>query len=140
MNKRCLVFFLTYFVRCITTLRLHIHGVVYIVNTLKHMDVRLEGAGDFMRKFFLMIGLVLSLSMVSLNHGSVGITQVQAAADMAQVRLILKKLRSSMASMKDFDELEAAGMDKADVDRLRNAMKGKIKQMTTDAVELITAL
>ncbi|MCF6208611.1 MAG: hypothetical protein L3J61_04405 [Ghiorsea sp.] len=93
-----------------------------------------------MRKFILMIGLVLSLSMVSLNHGSVGITQVQAAADMAQVRLILKKLRSSMASMKDFDELEAAGMDKADVDRLRKAMKGKIKQMTTDAVELITAL
>jgi len=93
-----------------------------------------------MGKFVLMIGLVLSLSMVSLNHASVGIAQVQAADNMAQVRLILKKLRSSMASLKDFDELEAAGMDKADVDRLRNAMKGKIKQMTTDAVELITAL
>jgi len=93
-----------------------------------------------MGKFVLMIGLVLSLSMVSLSPASVGIAQVQAADNMAQVRLILKKLRSSMASLKDFDELEAAGMDKADVDRLRNAMKGKIKQMTTDAVELITAL
>ena len=93
-----------------------------------------------MRKFFLMIGLALSLSMVSLNHASIGIAQAQAADNMAQVRLILKKLRGSMASMKDFDELEAAGMDKTDVDRLRKAMKGKIKQMTADAVELITAL
>jgi hypothetical protein len=65
-----------------------------------------------------------------------------SAADnnMAQVQLILKKLRSSMANMKDFDELEAAGMDKKDVDRLRNAMKGKIKQMTSDAVGLIRVL
>lgn len=102
--------------------------------------MRLDGVGDFMRKFILMIGMVLSLSMVSLNPASIGITQVQAADNMEQVRLILKKLRGSMASMKDFDELEAAGMDKADVDRLRKAMKGKIKQMTTDAVELITAL
>ena len=45
-----------------------------------------------------------------------------------------------MANMKDFDDLEAAGMDKSDVDRLRNAMKGKIKQMTSDAVDLIRVL
>jgi len=63
-----------------------------------------------------------------------------ADSNMAQVQLILKKLRSSMANMKDFDELEAAGMDKQDVDRLRNAMKGKIKQMTSDAVDLIRVL
>ncbi len=63
-----------------------------------------------------------------------------ADTNMAQVQLILKKLRSSMANMKDFDELEAAGMDKKDVDRLRNAMKGKIKQMTSDAVDLIRVL
>jgi len=65
-----------------------------------------------------------------------------SAADnnMAQVQLILKKLRSSMANMKDFDELEAAGMDKKDVDRLRNVMKKKIKQMTSDAVDLIRVL
>ena len=93
-----------------------------------------------MRKFILMIGLALPLSMVPFNSASVGIAQVQAEDNMAQVRLILKKLRGSMASLKDFDELEAAGMDKADVDKLRNAMRGKIKQMTTDAVELITAL
>lgn len=93
-----------------------------------------------MLKFMLAMGLVLSMSMLSLEHASVGITQVQAADNMAQVRLILKKLRGSMASMKDFDDLEAAGMDKADVDTLRKAMKSKIKQMTKDAVELITAL
>jgi hypothetical protein len=104
------------------------------------MDMRLDEVGDFMRKFVLMIGLVLCLSMISLNHVSIGIPQVQAADSMVQVRLILKKLRGSMASMKDFDELEAAGMDKVDVDKLRNAMKGKVKQMTADAVELITAL
>ena len=99
-----------------------------------------EGIGEFMYKFVLMIGLVLSISMLSVDYTSVGIAQVQAADNMAQVRLILKKLRGSMASMKDFDDLEAAGMDKADVDKLRRAMKSKIKQMTTDAVDLITAL
>ncbi len=93
-----------------------------------------------MYKFVLMIGLVVSMSMLSVDHTSVGIAQVQAADNMAQVRLILKKLRGSMASMKDFDELEAAGMDKADVDKLRRAMKLKIKQMTADAVDLIKAL
>ncbi len=63
-----------------------------------------------------------------------------ADSNMAQVQLILKKLRSSMANMKDFDELEKAGMDKADVDRLRKAMKAKIKQMTSEAVDLIRVL
>jgi len=95
-----------------------------------------------MRRLLLVAGLVFSLNMIPVGGGTLMVTQVQAAevADMAQIRLILKKLRGSMASLKDFDELEAAGMDKADVDRLRKAMKGKIKQMTTDAVELITAL
>ncbi|HID35874.1 MAG TPA: hypothetical protein EYP39_00620 [Ghiorsea sp.] len=70
------------------------------------------------------------------------VSKAGAAEDvnMAQVQLILKKLRSSMANMKDFDELEEAGMEKSDVDRLRNAMKGKIKQMTSDAVDLIRVL
>ncbi len=63
-----------------------------------------------------------------------------AEGNMAQVQLILKKLRSSMENMKDFDELEKAGMEKRDVDRLRKAMKGKIKQMTSDAVDLIRVL
>ena len=80
---------------------------------------------------FLLLIQILSFSMVSKTF---------AADNMAQVQLILKKLRSSMSNMKDFDELEAAGMEKEDVDRLRNAMKGKIKQMTSDAVGLIRVL
>ncbi len=70
------------------------------------------------------------------------VSQANAAGDvnMAQVQLILKKLRSSMANMKDFDDLEEAGMDKVDVDRLRSAMRNKIKQMTSDAVDLIRVL
>ncbi len=63
-----------------------------------------------------------------------------ADGNMAQVQLILKKLKSSMENMKDFDELEKAGMDKRDVDRLRNAMRAKIRQMTSDAVDLIRVL
>ena len=74
---------------------------------------------------------ILSFSMVSNTF---------AADNMAQVQLILKKLRSSMSNMKDFDELETAGMEKEDVDRLRKAMKGKIKQMTSDAIDLIRVL
>lgn len=64
------------------------------------------------------------------------------AADdaMGKVQLILKKMRSSMASMKDFDDLERAGMSKKDVDRMRRAMEQKIKQMTEEAVGLIEAL
>ena len=56
---------------------------------------------------------------------------------MAQVQLILKKMKANIHNMKDFDELEKAGMDKEDVDRLRRATKAKVKQMTNDAVALI---
>ena len=66
--------------------------------------------------------------------------QAEEQGNMSQVRLVLKKLRGSLASMKDFDELESAGMDKQDVNRMRSAMQKKIKQMTDDAVGLITAL
>jgi len=59
---------------------------------------------------------------------------------MAKIQLILKKLRGSMNSMKDFDELEAAGMGKKDVDRMRRAMSHKIKQLTDDAVSSIQDL
>jgi len=82
--------------------------------------------------FFSVMGSSVSFSLVP---------QASAAgSNMAQVQLILKKLRSSTVNMKDFDELEDAGMDKKDVDRLRNAMKQKIKQMTNDAVDLIRVL
>jgi len=52
----------------------------------------------------------------------------------------LKKMRSSMSSLKDLDELEKVGMSKRDVDRMRRAMNQKIKQMTDQAVDLIIAL
>lgn len=95
-----------------------------------------------MRKdYILIVGLILSLSMISLESGVLSVPVVQAEeGNMSQVRLILKKLRGSMASMKDFDELEEQGMDRADVDRMRRAMKQKIKQMTNDTVDLIRAL
>ncbi|HXH72241.1 MAG TPA: hypothetical protein VNI58_05435 [Mariprofundaceae bacterium] len=59
---------------------------------------------------------------------------------MEKVHLILKKLRDAMASMKDLDELESAGMPKSDVDRMRSAMQNKINQMMTDAMNDIRAL
>ena len=90
----------------------------------------------------LALGFILALGVVSMDGLSpFGIRSVHAAGDnMGQVRLILKKLSTSMASMKDLDELEDAGMDKEDVDRMRRAMDRKIKQMTGDAVELIRTL
>ena len=85
---------------------------------------------------------MVSIFSVMGSSISFGLVPQASAADsnMAQVQLILKKLRSSTVNMKDFDELEEAGMDKKDVDRLRNAMKQKIKQMTNDAVDLIRVL
>jgi len=54
--------------------------------------------------------------------------------------LIIKKLRDAMGSMKDFDELEKAGLAKKDVDRMRRAMHAKIQQMMEDAIYAIRAL
>ena len=91
----------------------------------------------------LVVGLILSVGVftVTPHQGTLTFSISVAQADgMDQVKLVLKKLRESMSSMKDFDELEDAGMAKADVDRLRRAMKSKIKQMTNDAVDLIRAL
>ena len=93
-----------------------------------------------MKKYVLVCAMmVFSVSILGSSHVYIS-TASAAEGNMGQVQLILKKLRSSMANMKDFDELEEAGMDKADVDRLRKAMKGKIKQMTSDAVDLIRVL
>jgi len=90
-------------------------------------------------------GMLLALSLMialvgpSLSPTSVSVSYptVQAASSMSQIQLILKKLRASMSSMKDFDELEKAGMSKKDVDRMRRAMTQKIKQLTDDAVASI---
>lgn len=85
--------------------------------------------------------MAVSAPTVGLTTMSPGYNAAVAAEDgMGKVQLILKKLRSSMASMKDFDELENAGMSKKDVDRMRRAMEQKIKQMTDEAVDLIRAL
>jgi len=69
--------------------------------------------------------------------------QVQAAEavdGMKRLNLILKKLRDAMGSMKDFDELEKAGLSKKDVDRMRRAMNDKIQQMMQDAIYAIRSL
>jgi len=97
-----------------------------------------------MRKIMiLVVGLMLSAGVFTAtpHQGSISFSMPMAQADgMGQVQLVLKKLRNSMASMKDFDALEDAGMDRKDVDRMRRAMKSKIKQMVNDAVDLIRAL
>jgi len=89
-----------------------------------------------------LFGMVLAAAMVAPIHlsGHVSLNYAQASAaenGMAKIQLILKKLRGSMSSMKDFDELETAGMPKRDVDRMRRAMTQKIKQLTDEAVQSI---
>jgi len=97
---------------------------------------------------FLLISCLLLFAVIaspSVEKGSLMSLHYAAAEaanqdGMAKVQLILKKMRSSMSSLKDLDELEKAGMSKRDVDRMRRAMNQKIKQMTDHAVDLILAL
>lgn len=63
-----------------------------------------------------------------------------AISGMKRLNLILKKLRDAMGSMKEFDDLEKAGLRKKDVDRMRRAMNDKINQMMEDAIYAIRAL
>jgi len=89
----------------------------------------------------LVIGVSAPLGISS--HYSVGFQQAHAASandGMKRLTLILKKLRDAMGSMKDFDELEKAGLAKKDVDRMRDAMRNKINQMMEDAIYAIRAL
>ncbi len=93
------------------------------------------------------LGLLFAVALFPvMNTGGVflevGINPAYGAekAGMEQVQLIMKKLRASMSSMKDFDELEKAGMPKKDVDRMRRAMQQKIEKLTSEAVDLIRAL
>jgi hypothetical protein len=82
------------------------------------------------------------ISGASMNLG----TNVATAADlqddnsMHRVRIILNKLRESLATMGDFDQLEQAGMRKADVDRLRAAMQSKIQMLQEEALLSIRQL
>ncbi len=63
-----------------------------------------------------------------------------AAGDIQQVQLLIQKLRASMESLKELDELEKAGMSKRDVDRMRNALRQKIQQMIDDTIAEIQKL
>jgi len=93
----------------------------------------------------LVLALVVAVSapVSTSSNYAVGFQQAYAAdtADgMKRLNLVLKKLRDAMGSMKDFDELEKAGLAKKDVDRMRRAMGDKINQMMEDAIYAIRAL
>jgi len=95
------------------------------------------------------IGFVFLLLMVGLAPvpGMDGGWRVLAAEgdasagdSMTRLRIILQKLQDAMASMKDFDKLEKAGMPKKQVDRMRRAMQLKINQMMEEAIQDIHSL
>jgi len=93
--------------------------------------------------FSLALAALITAPSVSPTTGLIQYQQATAAdeaSSMAKIQLILKKLRGSMSSMKDFDELEKAGMPKSDVDRMRRAMAQKTKQLTDDAINSIQSL
>lgn len=70
-----------------------------------------------------------------------GASMAHAADDeMGRVKLLMQKLRESMQSLRDLDELEKAGMPKQDVDRMRRALQSKIQQMIDETVRSIRAL
>ena len=94
-------------------------------------------------RIFLAALFLFVLAAAPIGNNQAGFTYTMAQAGeggMAKVSLLLKKLSSSMASIKDFDELEQAGMPKADVDRMRREMNEKINQMTEEAITLIQSL
>lgn len=83
----------------------------------------------------------LSLSETSSTMGYQHAAAAENSMDgMKRLNLIIKKLRDAMGSMKDFDELEKAGLNKKDVDRMRQAMESKIRQMMEDAIYAIRSL
>ena len=105
-----------------------------------------------MKKTLITISLAVSIALAApftlTQNNSVTTYRVAVAADdaatsldnMKRLNLIIRKLRDAMGSMKDFDELEKAGLAKRDVDRMRNAMREKIKQMMEDAIYAIRNL
>jgi len=96
--------------------------------------------------FVMMAAFVIAcsapFSMTSLNAGYQHLEAAEQTTNnnMKRVTIIIKKLRNAMGSMKDFDDLERAGLAKKDVDRMRRAMKDKIQQMMEDAIYAIRAL
>ncbi len=100
-----------------------------------------------MKKYILALTLAMAFAFyapLSISTASMGYQHAQAAesasAGMKRVTLIIKKLRDAMGSMKDFDELEKAGLRKKDVDRMRRAMDTKIQQMMEDAIYAIRSI
>jgi len=88
-------------------------------------------------------GLLALAAPGSYSLSSLGYHQLHATETtdgMKRLNLILKKLRDAMGSMKDFDELEKAGLSKKDVNRMRSAMQLKIQQMMEDAIYAIRSL
>ncbi len=97
-----------------------------------------------MKKNLIILTMAMMMALAAPVSNSVvhaGYTQAAAADNgMARLTLVLKKLRDALGSMKDFDELEKAGLRKKDVDRMREAMQAKINQMMEDAIYAIRAL
>jgi len=94
---------------------------------------------------FLFIAFVADISSVNVSaRDGLQVVATASAAEtqneMEQVSLIIKKLRTSMSSLNDLDELEKAGMPQKDVDRMRTALQGKIQQMISEALLRINAL
>jgi len=93
----------------------------------------------------LLLGMMLSAMLFApgVSSTSMQVQYAQASAEenvmanMAKTQLILKKLRGSMAIISDLDDLERAGMDKRDVNRMRRAMNQKIKQLMDEAIEAL---
>ncbi len=65
---------------------------------------------------------------------------VSTDAQMRRIQILLKKLRESMQSLKDLDDLEKAGMPKRDVDRMRRALRQKIQEMIDETIASIREL
>jgi len=105
-----------------------------------------SGGGSTVRKGILtivMAGLLALAAPVPSPSTSPGFSQLYAAeaeTGMKRLNLIIKKLRSAMASMKDFDALEKAGLSKKDVNRMRSAMQLKIQQLMEDAIYAIRSI
>ena len=100
-----------------------------------------------MKKYLFIMMMAFGIAVMapaSMTLTQTGYQQAQAAdaavSSMKRVTIIIRKLREAMSSMKDFDELEKAGLRKKDVDRMRRAMDAKIQQMMEDAIYAIRAI
>lgn len=86
------------------------------------------------------VGTSLALAMPVADAAGAAVPAPAGSDKMAQITLIIKKLRESMASLKDLDALEKAGMPKKDVDRMRRALEQKNQEMINQAIAEIRSL